>query len=150
MKSNAFALSNTPLSLILLLLSIFPLPTPAQTITYYDDVPLYTSLVQCAAIGCSVALDSLGNCGPTSPASAYASCACLKDQNSASITKLLTAVVQGACGTDATEDITSVLAVFHSWCQAVAPSKDVKVTATAAAVTSRQSMNSNRLYVQVN
>ena len=100
-------------------------------ITYFSDVPLYSSLVECASIGCSVGLSNIYNCGSTSPAQVYASCACIKDQNSASITSELSDIVYGACGMSATDDVTSVLAVFSSWCQAVAP-KDLYTTKTSA------------------
>lgn len=138
MKFNAFVRTTTRLSFSLYLLSIFPSLPLAQTITYYSDVPLYTSLVQCAATGCNVGLSLIYNCGSTSPVYPYASCACLKDQNSADIATELTDAVQVACGSTATEDVSSVLAVFHSWCQAVAPSKEAKVTATAAATGTRR------------
>ena len=61
----------------------FSLSLVAQQITYYNDVPLYSSLFMCASIVCDAYLSSIVRCGPnTSPVGPYASCACLKQQNS--------------------------------------------------------------------
>lgn len=129
-----------PLSFLLLLL-LFPVPAPAQAITYYSDVPLYSSLVQCASRGCDGVLSSISNCGSLTPVAPYASCACIKDQNSAEISSSLTFMVKIECDTAASEDVTSVLEVFHSWCQAVAPSKTVQTTATTAAASTSKLPN---------
>lgn len=133
-----------PLSLPLLFLLRLPRPIPAQTITF-SDVPLYSSLVQCASLVCSVALASIPKCGSTSPLDPYAACACLKDQNSASVSAYLTAVVEGACGNSASEDATSVLTIFHTWCLAIAPSEELKVTATNTAADSEHPRQTTRI-----
>ena len=126
---------------LLLLLSLGTarsLAQSAQQITYYNDVPLYSSLVMCASIVCDVFLSSIVACGPnTSPVGPYASCACLKQQNSATITGNIKSAFKepGVCGQSASDDLSSVLAVFSSWCAAVAPHQ-AAVTVTSNAISS--------------
>lgn len=125
---------------LLLLFSLGATQSLAQQITYYSDVPLYSSLVICAAAVCDANLEYIAACGPnSSPVGPYASCACLKQQNSASITASIKSLFKAnICGATPTDDISSVLAVFSSWCAAVAPNQ--------AAVTVTSSTMSNGMF----
>lgn len=122
---------------IILFATLHAHPLLAQQITYYTDVPLYTSLVQCAKTNCDNILSPIDNCGNTSPLSFYASCACLKGGNSAALKSRLSTKVASyfACGTDAVDDVSSVQAVFSSWCNAVAPRTAQAFTTSVVAST---------------
>ena len=104
---------------------------------------ILSSLVPCASGACEAISFSINDlCGSSSsPVGPYASCACLKDQNSFAISTGLTYVVEGACGNSATDDISSVIAVFTSWCAAVAPRSAIAIATVTTSTTISISSN---------
>jgi hypothetical protein len=83
------------------------------------EFPAVKSLAPCATGYFWGAQNWVSNDCPTNVAPTFsASCACLKNQNSASIISILSTGILGAyaCGTTATQDVTSALAAFSSYC----------------------------------
>lgn len=93
--------------------------TLAGSLTYYiTDLPMYSSLAKCAASAVSYAVQSqtYDSC-PKAPA-ILASCVCVKDQNTLAVSKSIVSDVSYYCGSTATQDISSALAVFAYYCSA--------------------------------
>lgn len=99
--------------------AVFPTPSYlAGAMTYYiTDLPQYGSLAPCAASAMSYEMGSMTSQCPPSPM-AFASCACVKDNNSAGLTASLVSEVKSSCGSTASADISSVLGVFDFYCSA--------------------------------
>ncbi|KAK3948076.1 hypothetical protein QBC32DRAFT_352523 [Pseudoneurospora amorphoporcata] len=100
--------------------SAFPKPSnPPGDMTYYiKDLPQYSSLAKCAASAVSYAVQGQARklC-PDGP-HALASCVCLKDQMLVEVTSSITASVKYSCGSTATDDISSAMAVLDLYCSA--------------------------------
>ncbi|KAK1779660.1 hypothetical protein QBC45DRAFT_477509 [Copromyces sp. CBS 386.78] len=100
--------------------SAFPKPSnPPGDMTYYiKDLPQYSSLAKCAASAVSYAVQGQARklC-PDGP-HALASCVCLKDQMLVEVTSSITASVKYNCGSTATDDISSAMAVLDLYCSA--------------------------------
>ncbi|KAK3401953.1 hypothetical protein B0T20DRAFT_127111 [Sordaria brevicollis] len=100
--------------------SAFPKPSnPPGDMTYYvKDLPQYSSLAKCAASAVSYAVHGqTRELCPDGP-QALASCVCLKDQMIGLVTSSITASVKYSCGSTATDDISSAMAVLDIYCSA--------------------------------
>ena len=92
---------------------------PPGDMTYFiTALPRYSSLAPCAQTAVSGVLSyaAVYHC-PAGP-QALASCACLKESMSTSITSSLTSGVKYYCDKTALEDISSVLGLFDYYCSA--------------------------------
>ncbi|KAJ9151171.1 TPR/MLP1/MLP2-like protein [Pleurostoma richardsiae] len=109
----------------------FPTPTdPPGHMTYYiTALTQFAALAPCAASAVSqaVAYQTWDLC--PDGAEALASCACIKESMSGSISNSVTSNVKYSCSSTASEDITSALSVFDFYCQAA------RAEVTAAGVT---------------
>ncbi|KAB5566538.1 hypothetical protein GE09DRAFT_738419 [Coniochaeta sp. 2T2.1] len=98
----------------------FPTPTnPPGDMSYYvTALTQYSSLAPCAASGLSYAVFSqtYDYC-PTGP-QALASCACIKESISGSVTSSISSNVKYSCSSTASEDVASAIAVFDFYCSA--------------------------------
>ncbi|MCJ1246455.1 hypothetical protein MMC30_003662 [Trapelia coarctata] len=124
-----------PHSLLLLLLTtILPLPlTHAQQTLYLADFPGYSALASCAFTAVSYASSSLNSdCDEAAKPTAFASCACLKNQNSAYISQVIVSKVKVWCGSLKTDDISSATAVWTSYCAPALPASAAATTTTQA------------------
>ncbi|OIW25022.1 hypothetical protein CONLIGDRAFT_684907 [Coniochaeta ligniaria NRRL 30616] len=100
--------------------SAFPTPTnPPGDMTYYvTALTEYSSLAPCAASGLSYAVFSqTWDYCPGGP-QALASCACIKESMSGSLTSSISSNVKYSCSSTATEDVASAIAVFDFYCSA--------------------------------
>jgi hypothetical protein len=88
----------------------------ASVSQYITELSAYSDLAPCAASGLSYVLDAQTeeNCPPG--ASALASCACSKNQNSLDISRSIRSSVFYECGSTHTEDATSAQAIFAGYC----------------------------------
>ena len=104
------------IALVIAALSITPLYT--QQTVYITDLPAYSSLAPCAADIVSWNVQILTQALCPSAAAALASCACFNNQNSYSLSKGIASSIlsPGACGSAATHEQTSGLAVLASYC----------------------------------
>lgn len=87
--------------------------------TYYvTDMPNFSELAPCAqsAVSHGILGQTYSMC-PADPA-ALASCACVKDNNDQEVSKSITSSVKYSCGNTASEDITSALDIYNSYCSA--------------------------------
>ena len=124
--------------LSLIILAVLLTLAQAQQNAYLLEFPLVSVLAPCASQGLSWAADSLTvDCNTAAKPPVYASCACLKNQNSAFMTEQLSTQITRNCGTTATDDISSVLSVFSAYCIAAQPAA-VAATTTPAAATAPQ------------
>ncbi|KAK3381464.1 hypothetical protein B0H63DRAFT_205877 [Podospora didyma] len=119
--------------------SNFPQPTnPPGDMSYYiTDLPAYTSLAPCAAYGVSYAVQGQTYYLCPKGSQELASCACFKDGMTGRILSSVTASVKYSCGSTATDDISSAVAVYNLYCSAAG----AKVTAqgvTASVSQTRQ------------
>lgn len=104
-----------------IILLSFPLSHSQQTL-YLTDVSGYSSLAQYTFTAISNAFESLtGNCNAGLQPTAYASCACLKNQNSASILQRIVIEAKRTCGSLKTDDITSATQVWSTYCAPAIP-----------------------------
>jgi len=97
----------------------FPGSSLAVVNQYITDIGVISSLAPCASSAVSYIVQGLTYKSCPAPASALISCACLKDQNSVAVSSSLVSNVKGACGTTATEDVSSAIAVFNAYCSMV-------------------------------
>ncbi len=83
---------------------------------YITDIAAYNDLAPCAGSGLSYVVQSLtyNKCPPG--ASALASCACSKNQNSLAASASINRNVESYCGTIHSEDVASAQAVFSGYC----------------------------------
>ncbi|KAH7630224.1 hypothetical protein B0T09DRAFT_144592 [Sordaria sp. MPI-SDFR-AT-0083] len=100
--------------------SAFPKPSnPPGDMTYYiKDLPQYSSLAKCAASAVSYAVQGQSRKLCPDGSQALASCVCLKDQMLVEVTSSITASVKYSCGSTATDDISSAMAVLDLYCSA--------------------------------
>ena len=98
----------------------FPLPSNAVgKMTYYiTDMPIYSSLAPCAQDAVHDALTTLTYSLCPADAGPLASCACIKDNNSLQVSKILTDSVKYECSETASEDVASAVAVYNAYCSA--------------------------------
>ena len=122
--------------LTLKILSLLPFPfSHAQQTLFLVDTPNYSSLASCAHTAVLYASSSLNSeCNNDVKPTAFASCACLKNQNSASISQLIVSNVKYYCGSLSTDDISSATAVWASYCAPVLPATTDATSTTQAAV----------------
>ena len=101
----------------------FIVPLWAQQSVFITDFAPITLLAPCASSGYGYAVSSLANdCNNINVApTAYASCACLKDENSVAVSEAIVSEVEYFCHSTATDDVSSALAVFSSYCAPVTP-----------------------------
>ncbi|RDL36541.1 uncharacterized protein BP5553_05893 [Venustampulla echinocandica] len=91
---------------------------PGRVSYYITDLPQFESLAPCAKSGVSYQVGALTrSICPIDPM-ALVSCACVKDNNSQGMSADLTSQVKAYCGSTASADITSALAVFDFYCSA--------------------------------
>ncbi len=91
----------------------------AGDVTYYiTDLPIYSSMAECAryAVAYPVQAQTVGDC-PSDPMQ-LVSCVCVKDQNSLAMSSSIVKQVSEGCGSTASADVTSALAVFDYYCSA--------------------------------
>lgn len=106
----------------------------AQQNAYLTDFPPVSALAPCAASGFWWAANSLnGDCNTAAKPPAYASCACLKNQNSAFMASAISYQVTNNCGSTATDDVNSALSVFSAYCTAAQPAAAAATTTPTAA-----------------
>ena len=106
----------------------------AQQTLFLTDFAKSASLVSCASEGFFWAVGSLtDDCNFSQGPVTYASCACLKDQNSIAVSTEIEFEVNLQCDSTATDDVSSALAVFSSYC---APVKALATTTTTQALPS--------------
>jgi hypothetical protein len=104
--------------------SNFPTPSAlAGSLTYYiTDLPQFSSLAPCAGSAVSenvlYALTQAFNGDCPSDPTQLVSCACVKDGNFGWVSTNIISGVSFSCGTTATADISSALAVFSYYCSA--------------------------------
>ncbi|KAH7370670.1 hypothetical protein BKA65DRAFT_562540 [Rhexocercosporidium sp. MPI-PUGE-AT-0058] len=129
--------------------SSFPTPSPlAGTVTYNIwDLPMYSSLVPCAASALSRQLTYMtSSLCPAGPAS-LVSCVCAKDRKSSDFSRDISTTVAYSCGTNARADISSAQAVFAYYCSAgnglVTP-QGITVAAVTGPSTGRTSSGTGR------
>jgi hypothetical protein len=90
----------------------------ATPVAYLTNIPAVATLAPCASTGFAYAVNSItSDCPPLAGPTAQASCACLKDQNSAAVSKYIVSRVAFECSSTATEDINSAVAVFSDYCR---------------------------------
>lgn len=102
------------------LTSNFPSATylPGAVSYYITDMPQYNSLAPCAQSGISYQIGRLTRSLCPDGPKALVSCACVKDNNSQGMSADITSQVKGYCGSTASADITSALAMFDIYCSA--------------------------------
>ncbi len=92
----------------------------AQQSFYLTQFPAIATLAPCASSGFINAVNSLtSECNTLQAPTAFASCACLKDQNSVSLSEQIVSLVTYNCGQTATQDVTSAVGVLSAYCAAV-------------------------------
>lgn len=97
-------------------------PSRSQQTLYVTNLPAIAKLVPCASSGFIYAVHSLtDDCNISDAPVTYASCACLKNQNSVSASRQIAYWVKLECSSTATDDVSSALAVFSDYCAAVTP-----------------------------
>jgi hypothetical protein len=90
-----------------------------QQTAFITDLPAFSSLAPCASVAVTEAFNSIGGDCPTNVAlTISASCACLKNQNSALLSTGISTQMTFRCGSTATDDVTSALNVFSAYCAA--------------------------------
>jgi hypothetical protein len=101
-------------------ISSFPSPSAlAGAVTYHvTDLPIYSSLAKCAqsAVSYPILAQTNRDC-PSNPRS-LVSCICVKDGNLDAASSGITSSVKYNCGSTASADITSALAVLDYYCSA--------------------------------
>ncbi|KAH8888587.1 hypothetical protein GQ53DRAFT_783686 [Thozetella sp. PMI_491] len=91
-------------------------PTPATPVTQYPtDIPELSYLAPCAASAISYAVQSMTYNFCPSAATALATCACSKNQNSLRISQSINTYVKTGCSSQ-TADISSAQAFFAAYC----------------------------------
>jgi hypothetical protein len=120
------------IALVIAALCITPLYT--QLTVYITELPAYSSLTPCAANRVSWNVDLLTQSLCPSAAAALASCACFDNQNSYSLSKVIGSEIlsPGACGSAATHEQRSGLAVFASYCSLASAAAVVTGGATSS------------------
>jgi hypothetical protein len=97
---------------------VVPTTAPASNAIsqYITDFPAYSDLAPCAEDALSYVVQGLTEekCPPG--ASALASCACTKNQNSLWVSEQIGSNMGDYCGSTHTEDVTSAEAVFAAYC----------------------------------
>ncbi|KFX96463.1 hypothetical protein V490_03347 [Pseudogymnoascus sp. VKM F-3557] len=98
----------------------FPVPSTAvgQMTYYITDMPIYSSLAPCAKSAVEDGINTLTYSLCPADAGPLASCACIKDQNSLQVSKILTDSVKYSCSETASEDIASAISVYNAYCSA--------------------------------
>lgn len=113
----------------IILLSL-PLSQSQHTL-YLAEVPGYSSLAQCALTAVYNAFESLtDNCNAGLQPTVQASCACLKNQSSASISQRIVIEVKRTCGSFKTDDITSATQVWSGYCAPAIPASTAAMCRT--------------------
>jgi hypothetical protein len=108
----------SPMFLIQLLIQA--LFAHAQQSFYLTQFPAIATLAPCASRGFINAANPLASeCNTLQAPTAFASCACLKDQNSLSLSKQIVSQVTYNCGQTATQDVTSAVGVFSAYCASI-------------------------------
>ncbi|GAB1315887.1 hypothetical protein MFIFM68171_06097 [Madurella fahalii] len=113
-----------------------PKPTkPPGDMTYYiTDLPQFNSLAPCAASGLSYAVQGhTYDLCPGGP-QALASCVCIKGGMTSQVLKTISSSVRWDCGSTASEDVTSAVAVYDYYCSAAL----AEVTAVGVTVSVEQ------------
>lgn len=87
----------------------------SQSIFQIADIPFYSSLAPCAMSAVSYAVNYLTN-SKCPEGTAFQSCACTKQGNSAGVQATITSSVKYSCGATATEDFASASLVFNQYC----------------------------------
>ena len=87
----------------------------SQSIFQIADIPFYSSLAPCAMSAVSYAVNYLTN-SKCPEGTAFQSCACTKQGNSAGVQATITSSVKYSCGATATEDFSSASLVFNQYC----------------------------------
>ncbi|KAK3384366.1 hypothetical protein B0T24DRAFT_81839 [Lasiosphaeria ovina] len=91
-------------------------PTPATPVSsYITDYPEFGDLAYCASYYLSYVVDSLTRTACPTDATAVASCACSKNQNSLVISQGINTSVKSACSGH-TADVSSAQAMFAAYC----------------------------------
>jgi hypothetical protein len=96
----------------------------AQQTALITDLPAFSALATCATVAIQSAFGSINNDCPTNAVpTVSASCACLKNQNSAFLSAQISSQVTwpDRCGATATDDVTSALNVFSAYCAVAQP-----------------------------
>lgn len=83
---------------------------------YVTDLPVFSNLAPCAANAVSGVVQGLTESQCPPGVTALASCACSKNQNSATVAESISSLVLYTCGSTATEDVSSASAVFGDYC----------------------------------
>lgn len=81
-------------------------------IVYVTDLPIFTSLAPCAQYAVSYQVLGLTESACPEAVTALESCACSKDQNSASVASAISSNIFEECDATDTEDVASASAVF--------------------------------------
>src|SRR5271170_6336437 len=90
-----------------------------QQTAFITDLPAFSSLAPCASVAVTEAFNSIsGDCPTNAALTISASCACLKNQNSALLSTGISTQMTFRCGSTATDDVTSALNVFSAYCAA--------------------------------
>jgi hypothetical protein len=91
-------------------------PTPATPVSQYiTDIPEISYLAPCAMEQVSYYVMSLSRSACPPEATALATCACMKNQNSLSVSQSINLSVKSACSSH-TADISSAQAFFAAYC----------------------------------
>lgn len=91
-------------------------PSPTLVTDYITDLSAYSNLAPCATSAVSEVVQGLTNYDCPPGASALASCACTKNQNSLAASESINSQIYEYCGSTHTEDVTSAQAVFAGYC----------------------------------
>jgi hypothetical protein len=105
-----------------------------STIPLLTNYPLFSSVAPCARIQLASLVSAVSyNCASFLFPTPQASCACLKNQFSASITLGLPGAISYWCGATNTDDLSTDLGVFSAYCALAF--EQLGTTPTAAAAT---------------
>ncbi len=108
--------------MILPWLVLYALLAQGQQTFFLTEYPQVAALDSCASKGFINAANGLTNdCNTLLGPTAFASCACQKDQNSDSVSEQIVSWVTYFCSSTATQDVTSAVGAFSSYCAAVPP-----------------------------
>ncbi|KAH8597797.1 hypothetical protein B0O99DRAFT_66862 [Bisporella sp. PMI_857] len=86
-------------------------------VVYITDLPAFSLLAPCAAYAVSYGVSSFAREGCPADVTAFESCVCTKDSNSAAISADISSSVLSSCGATASEDVASASAVLNNYCE---------------------------------